>query len=96
MEKKTDSTENKKTTLTNAEKIWTEIANLTIEMFALPDQKVANYCKLLPKNPDPEKLFLIPTAGSVLPALEKSLGDKFSVEMVDRFLIVSRKINLGL
>jgi len=85
----------KKKASTEAEKIWEEIENLQIEMFALPDQKVSNYCKPFPVNPDPDKLYLISTAGSVLPSLEAALGNKYSVELVNKYLIVTRKVKLG-
>lgn len=77
--------------LTPADKIWEEIKDLNIEMFALPNQQVHHYCK--PVSVDPNKLFLLTTAGSVLPSLEVALAPKFSVEKQDRFLIVSRSAN---
>lgn len=72
---------------TVADKIWDEIKDLRIEMFALPDQRVHHYCK--PVSIDPAKLFLTSTAGSVLPALEAVVGPKYVVEKQDRFLLVS-------
>jgi hypothetical protein len=76
---------------TEAEKIWNEIKEKSIEMFALPNQKVQKYCKVI--TIEPTKLYLIPSAASVLPALELALGDRYSVEVVDKYLAVSRNKN---
>jgi hypothetical protein len=70
-----------------ADKIWDEIKDLNIEMFALPNQKVHDYCK--PVSIDPGKLFLVTSAGSVLPSLEVAIGSKYKVEKQDKYLIVT-------
>ena len=75
--------------LTEADKIWNEVKDKQIEMFALPDQVVSMYVK--PVTIDPSKLFLLSSASSVLPALELVLEKKFTVEKVDRFIVVTRK-----
>ena len=86
--KKTDEIlSNKNVDNTLANKIWEEIKNLKIDMFALPNQRVHNYCK--PISVDPDKLFLIPTAWAVLPVLEQLLNPKYIVDKQDRFLIIS-------
>jgi hypothetical protein len=72
---------------TTADLIWEEIRALKIEMFALPDQEVQHYCK--PVSVDPSKLFLLTTAGSVLPALEAVVSPKYVVDKQERFLVVS-------
>lgn len=72
---------------TVADKIWEEIKDLKIEMFALPDQRVHHYCK--PISIDPAKLFIIPTVGSFLPALEAVITPKYVVEKQDKYLLVS-------
>lgn len=77
----------KKQTKTNAEKIWDEIKNLNIDMFALPDQKVHQYCA--PIAIDPNRLFLTSNVGSFLTALELVLRPKYSVEREERFIIVT-------
>ena len=82
MSEKTKS-ENK----TDADKIWDEIKDLKIEMFALPNQQVHHYCK--PVSIDPSKLFLTTTAGSVLPSLEAVISPKYVVEKQDKFLVIS-------
>lgn len=73
---------------TESGKIWSEIKDKTIEMFALPNQKVHQYCQ--PKPVDPTKLYLESTATSVLPALEAALGKDYNVELANRFIIVTR------
>ena len=77
--------------MTDASKIWEEIKNHPIEMFALPDQKVYDHC--VPVNIEPSKLYLKTKSTSVLPALESVCGKKFTVELVDRFVVVSRISN---
>lgn len=73
---------------TEAEKIWHEIKEKSIDMFALPNQTVQKYCKAVPI--EPTKLYVIPSAASVLPALETALGNKYVVEVVDKYFVVSR------
>jgi hypothetical protein len=58
---------------TDAEKIWEEIQHLPIEMFALPNQVVAQHCEPLPFAIDPSRLFLITRSTATLPSLEFSL-----------------------
>lgn len=72
---------------TAADQIWNEIKDLRIEMFALPDQRVHMYCK--PVSIDPNKLFLLASAGSVLTALELVVAPKYVVDKMDRFLVVT-------
>lgn len=74
---------------TEADKIWEEIKNKKIEMFSLPSQIVSQYCK--PTFIEPEKLYLIVSATSVLPALEVALGEKYVVDRLEKFVTVSRK-----
>lgn len=58
---------------TEAEKIWEEIQLLPIEMFALPNQIVAQHCEPLPFAIDPNRLFLTIRSTATLPSLEFSL-----------------------
>ncbi len=73
---------------TEAVKIWDEIKNKNILMFALPDQKVHQYCK--PVMVEPNRLYLLTTASAVLPSLEHALGPKYVVELLDKYTVVSR------
>lgn len=71
-----------------ADKIWSEIKDKKIEMFALPNQVVSQYCK--PINIEPSRAFVTISAASVLPALELALGEKYSLEPADKYIIISR------
>lgn len=70
--------------------IWSEIRDKSIEMFALPDQTVSMHCHPVPI--EPTKLYLLTNSSSVLPSLETALGKKYVVELVDRFVTVSRAV----
>lgn len=86
MEKKKNAEETVDTS--EAGKIWAEIKDRPIEMFALPDQKVSDHC--LPVNIEPSRLYLRTKSTSVLPSLEVSCGKKYVVEMVDKYVSVTR------
>lgn len=75
---------------TEAGKIWDEIKNRAIDMFAIPDQIVSQH--VFPSNIDHTKLYLTgkPGATSVLPALETALGKNYVVDLAGRFITVSR------
>lgn len=73
---------------TDAGKMWQEIKDKEIQMFALPAQRVSDYCK--PVVVEPSKLYLLTTATSVLPSLEASLGAGFSVSIMDKYTVVTR------
>lgn len=73
---------------TEAGKIWDEIKDKDIEMFALPDQKVSMHCH--PIMVEPSRLFLTTNSTAVLPSLETAIGKKFTVELADKFVIVAR------
>jgi hypothetical protein len=75
---------------TEAGTIWNEIKDKSIEMFALPDQKV--HMHATPVNIEPSKLYLTATSTAVLPSLEVAVGKAYVVELADRFLIVSRAV----
>lgn len=81
----------------NADLIWEEIKNLPIDMFALPNQTVMNHCT--PITVEPSKLYLLVRSTATLPALEATLqsyekmlniGKKYSVDLADKFVIVSK------
>jgi hypothetical protein len=91
---------------TEAQSIWEEIENLTIQMFGLPGQTVAHHCTVVPI--EPTHLYVTIRSSAVLPALEVSLkehADKvaaimrrsggvnnsvFIVEQADKYIIISR------
>jgi hypothetical protein len=74
---------------TEAEKIWDQIRNLPIQMFGLPGQVVAMHATPFPI--EPTKLYLTIRSSATLPSLETAVGDGFTVEQADRFVIVARK-----
>jgi len=71
-----------------SEKIWDEIKNVGINMFALPNQRVQDHVTVLdvPGN----ELYVKLKSTAVLPALEECLGSKFSVELCEKYTIVRR------
>jgi hypothetical protein len=75
---------------TEAIKIWNEIKDKSIEMFALPNQRVMDHC--YPVDIEPSKLYLRTKSTSVLPSLEVSCGKNFVVELVDKYVSVSRAL----
>lgn len=77
---------------TEAEKIWDEIKNLPIQMFGLPNQFVSQHA--VPFPIEPTKLYLTIRSSATLPSLEVAVGDKFTVEQADRFVVVARKVTL--
>lgn len=58
---------------TEPENIWNEIKNLPIEMFALPNQVVAQHVFPYPFHVDPTRLLATIRSTSVLPALEAAI-----------------------
>jgi len=75
---------------TEAGKIWDEIKDRPVEMFALPDQKIFQYAS--PALVEPSKLYLVARASSALPAIETAVGKNYTVELVDRYVVVSRTV----
>jgi hypothetical protein len=74
--------------LTPAQMMWNEIKDLPIQMFGLPGQTVAMHTT--PTAVEPSRLYLILRSSAALPALEEAIKEKFTVEMVDKYAIVSR------
>src|ERR1700686_1224176 len=68
-----------------AGQIWSEIKDKTIQMFALPDQKISDYAA--PSPVEPSKLYLVARASSALPAIKAALGKNYTVDLVDRYLV---------
>ena len=86
---KDNKTENKveKKVKTNAEKIWEEIKDKPLNMFALPNQKISDYAS--PANVEPSKAYLEYSVPALLPSLEGALGSVFKIELVGRWIAVS-------
>jgi hypothetical protein len=78
--------------LSVSEEIWNDIKDKHIEMFALANAKVSDYC--IPVNLDPSRCFLTFKASSVLPALESAFGNVYEFEITkNNYIIVSKKAN---
>ena len=75
--------------LSEAAKIWEEIKHKEINMFALPDQTPEKYAK--PVVIDGDKLYLSYSVSSFLPALEEALSRNYVVELVERYITITRK-----
>src|SRR5271170_3957647 len=76
---------------TDAEKIWDEIKSLPINMFALPNQTVADHVSPIPQI-DATKLYSTVRSTATLPSLEAAVVSKFVVELADKFVIISRAV----
>jgi len=93
MNKKTDMTNDttkeapKTKSLTLAEKMWSDIKDTPLEMFALPKQFAHMYCE--PIAIEPSKLYLKYKVPAVLPALEEALKGNYTVERLDKYLCIS-------
>jgi hypothetical protein len=75
---------------TEAGAIWNEIKGKPLEMFALPNQTIAQHASPVPVEPN--KLYLLTRASSALPAIETAVGKNYTVELVDRYVVVSRTV----
>jgi hypothetical protein len=84
------TTKSQTVSLTEAEKIWSEIKDKPISMFALKNAKISDYC--LPQTVMPTKCFLITKASAVLPALEEAIGASFVCEAMNKYIVISRKV----
>lgn len=73
----------------DADKIWDEIKNLKLEMFALDNQFVHLYYKQVLIDPSKLHLTALTKATSALPALETAVSPKYQTEQVDRFIAVT-------
>ncbi len=87
MENKENKVKGESKVKTTAEKIWDEIKDKQVNMFALPNQSVNKY--LTPVSIDPNKLYVTFTVTAILPALESALGSQYKVEPAGRFLTIA-------
>ena len=69
-------------------KIWEEIKDLPINMFGLPNQTVSMH--VTPVSIEPSKLYLLIRSSATLPSLEDAIKGKFSVELSNKYVIVTR------
>jgi hypothetical protein len=87
MDKKVETTERISKTLTVADKIWEDIKDVKLEMFALPNQFVNSYCEQI--KIEPSKLYLTSKVSAVLPILEEALRGRYNVEKINKYIVVS-------
>ena len=80
------------------EQIWEKIQNITLDIFALPGQKVHAYFKPVPI--EPSKLYLSYSVPAALPSLEDALRfmynqgimkTQYEIGTSDRFVTVQQK-----
>ncbi len=74
---------------TEADKIWTEVSNVQLNMFALPGQTVSTYCTQV--KIEPTKLYVTASVQAVVPALDAAIGKSFDIEVANKYIIISRK-----
>lgn len=79
-----------KDTQTQADLIWNEIKDVKLELFALPDQFI--HKNVTPVKIDPSKLYLKYNISALLPSIEKALEDKFNVSLLDKYIVIERKV----
>lgn len=79
-----------------AARIWEEIKDRPIEMFALPNQIVSDHVTPFPV--DPSKLYCFIRSTAVLPSLEAACNldkrEKFNVEAADKYVMVSATVQI--
>lgn len=72
-----------------AEQIWSEIKDKEILMFALPGQKVSDFCQ--PVFIEPSRCFLLYKASSALPSVEAAIGPTYECSAVEKYIVITRK-----
>jgi hypothetical protein len=73
---------------TEAEKIWDEVKNRSIMMFGLPEQYVFQHATFV--TVEPSALYVTIRSSATLPSLETAIAPDFTVELVDKFVIIRR------
>lgn len=74
--------------MASGKQIWEEIKEKQIDVFAMTG-KVSQYCEFV--DIDPSKCYVVCKATAALPALETALADKFTVSMVDKYVVIEKK-----
>jgi hypothetical protein len=72
-----------------SDKIWNEIKDKSINMFALPGQTVKNHVQKL-NVPGANGLYVKLSSSAVLASLEETLNG-FTVEAAEKYVIIKRK-----
>lgn len=80
---------NEKNKNSAGEIIWETIKNRPISLYSLPNQKVSDHVR---KQKVAGDILLVTLAsGSVLPALEQAVCDKYTVEVTERNYVIVRE-----
>lgn len=83
--------ESKAVRTSESEKMWSEIENLPINIFSLPNQKVSDHTKKVSVSGD--SLLLKPKSSAVVPALEEAIGKGFDINLADNgYILVTRAV----
>lgn len=75
-------------TLTESQVIWEEVRNRPIQMFGLPSQTIDQHCTVVPI--EPTALYVSIRSSATLPSLEAAVAPEFTVELVDKFVVIRR------
>lgn len=73
--------------LTESDRVWDTLKDLSIEIFALPNQPLTQFCKRV--QVEPSKCYLTTTVPSLISTLETVLGPRFTVDKLDKYITVS-------
>lgn len=80
----------KETKRSEADEIWEEIKDKSVEMFSLPNKKIEDFVERL-KIPG-AVLYLRPTAPAIIAAIGPAIGDKYEVNTTEKnYLQIVRK-----
>lgn len=77
-----------KTKVLGGQEIWDQIKNKEMNVFAMVC-KVSDYCTFI--DIDPTKCYLICKATAALPALETAVGNGFTCNLVEKYILVEKK-----
>lgn len=74
---------------TQSDIIWSEIKNLPMDVFSLPNQTVSQHVKRFPSSPD--MVFVKLSSSAIIAALEYALGKKYTLEISEAGFIMIRR-----
>ena len=72
---------------TKAHKIWKDMKDKQLDLFSLPGQFV--HLHVTPAYIEPDRLYVNIKTSAVLTALEAAIAPAYTLEMVDKFIIIS-------
>jgi len=74
--------------MSEAEKIWEEIKDKPISMYALPNQKVSDHLEKLPVKGN--ILYVRLMSSAVVGTLEEAIGKEYEVEQSSQYTLIKR------